>query len=120
MKKITIVEDTVAITDILKFALKKNGYESVVYTTGEEFIENLDKEFDLLILDLMLPGITGEEILSELKDRNMLSNIKLLIYSAVNNPQEIADKFPETKSVVLQKPARIDEIIGKVKLLLED
>ena len=66
MKKILIVDDEKPISDIIKFNLTKEGYETVTAFDGREAIAKFEEENpDLIILDLMLPELDGLEVAKE-------------------------------------------------------
>lgn len=69
MSKILIVEDDTLLSDMVKRLLLKNNYEVATAYSGSEAVLILEKEtFDLVLLDLMLPGIAGEEVLAHLRE----------------------------------------------------
>ena len=69
--KILIVDDEKPVTDLLSELLKKEGYETNACATGEETLELLKKEnFDVVLLDIKLPGISGLEVLKNIRDSN--------------------------------------------------
>ena len=69
MKKILLVEDNKEIHELIKNALEKERYIVINAYSGTEALIILEKEkIDLILLDLMLPGITGEEIIKKLQD----------------------------------------------------
>ncbi|MDD5092132.1 MAG: response regulator [Candidatus Wallbacteria bacterium] len=121
MKKIAIVEDTPSIAEMLSYALQNLGYEVLPFANGKDFIASIGSlKFDLLILDLMLPGISGEDILREMDNRGLTAGLRLLIYSAINNPESVMDHFPQVRFRALRKPSRLDELLLAVKTLLAD
>ena len=92
MKKILIIEDDESIHNIIEELLKENGYVVFNAYSGTEALLLLEKEkYDLILLDLMLPGLTGEELLVKVKDipvivlsaKNNLVMIKLIVYYLV-------------------------------------
>lgn len=63
MKKILVVDDEPLIVKGLKFALEQDGYEIFVAYNGEDAIKTfLENQIDLILLDVMLPGISGTEV----------------------------------------------------------
>ena len=65
---VLIVDDDLPICDILQDIVKSKGYNTVVVNSGEEAVEMLDKQkFSLIFLDLMLPGLSGLEVLRHVK-----------------------------------------------------
>ena len=80
MKKILIVDDEKPISDIIKFNLTKEGYETVTAFDGREAIAKFDEENpDLIILDLMLPELDGLEVAKEVRKT---SHIPIIMLSA--------------------------------------
>ncbi|MBE3554545.1 winged helix-turn-helix domain-containing protein [Thermicanus aegyptius] len=68
MTKILIIEDEAHIAEILKYLLEKEGYEADISVDGESGIKaSLNTHYDLVLLDLMLPGIDGFEVLKKIR-----------------------------------------------------
>ncbi|MDD5092671.1 MAG: response regulator [Candidatus Wallbacteria bacterium] len=119
MKTVALVEDTPDIVEMLSYALQSHGYECLPFSNGRDFLAALDSiQFDLLILDLMLPLVSGEDILREMEDRGKLSDLKLVIYSALVHPETIAQKFSITQVIVVKKPGKINDLLQAVKTML--
>lgn len=77
MKKILIIEDDISIQNVIKELLENEGYTISNAYSGTEALLLLEKEkYDLILLDLMLPGISGEELLLKIK------NIPIIVLSA--------------------------------------
>lgn len=77
-KKILVVEDEKPIADILKFNLENEGYEVLTVHDGEEAIEVAeDQNPDLILLDIMLPGKDGYEVLREVRKTQMMPIIMI-------------------------------------------
>jgi DNA-binding response OmpR family regulator len=86
MKKILLVEDDPFLVDIYQKKLKDSGFEVDVAENGEKALEILkDKNFDLMILDIVLPKIDGWKVLEEIiemkKEKNDLEKMKIVIWS---------------------------------------
>ena len=85
MKRILIIDDDIHINNMLEEVLQKEGYQVAHAYSGTEallFLQN--NKIDLILLDLMLPGLSGEEILPKLKD------IPVIVMSAKVN---VEDKY---------------------------
>ena len=76
LKTILVIEDDKDINEMLQELLKKNGYEVRIAYSGTEGLLVYDDKVDLIILDLMLPGKKGEEIITELKE---IKNVPITI-----------------------------------------
>src|SRR3712207_3343149 len=86
MKKILIVDDEKPISDIIKFNLTKEGYDTVTAFDGKEAVAVFEEEKpDLIILDLMLPELDGLEVAKEIRKT---SHIPIIMLSAKDSRSE--------------------------------
>lgn len=121
---ILIVEDNPHTNYILQFAFKQQGYEVFTYFDGEKALQAapLHKP-DVIILDIMLPGITGVDILKELKKRSDFKNTIFVFLSAIATDVEVdADYFTKKLGADLyfSKPFKIKELVESINTLLEE
>ena len=80
MSRILIIEDEEAIADLEKDYLELSGFEVIIKNTGDEGLKTaLEENFDLIVLDLMLPGIDGFEICKKIRE---VKNIPIIMVSA--------------------------------------
>ena len=80
MSKILIIEDEVAIADLEKDYLELSGFEVVIENAGDTGLERaLNESFDLVVLDLMLPGMDGFEVCKRIREEK---DIPILMVSA--------------------------------------
>lgn len=85
--KILIVEDERAIAEVEKAYLERDGYEAVVVSDGLKALELFRKEqFDLILLDLMLPGIHGSEVCREVR---RVSDVPILMVTARSGEEDV-------------------------------
>ena len=111
--KIMIVEDDVSISDLLKEALEAEGYAVSRAYSGTEALMLLEKEQpDLVLLDLMLPGLPGEELLPKLK------GILTIIMSAKTDIDNKVKLLYDGASDYITKPFVISELLARVSALL--
>ena len=111
--KIMIVEDDASISGLLKEALDAEGYEVSRAYSGTEALMLLEKEQpDLVLLDLMLPGLPGEELLPKLK------GILTIIMSAKTDIDNKVKLLYEGASDYITKPFVISELLARVSALL--
>jgi DNA-binding response OmpR family regulator len=118
-KKVLIIEDDPAISRLVDFSLKNEGYETATASNGLDGIRKAKYETpDLVILDVMLPGMDGFEICHRLRTESDTEKLPILMFSA--KAQEI-DKTTGIKvgaDDYLPKPAAPEEIIKRVEKLL--
>ena len=115
--RILIVEDEESLAELVSNRLKKEKYSVDISSDGEEGLYNaLMNIYDLIILDIMLPGINGINILKEIKKNNIKSKIIMLTAKS-----ELEDKllgFNEGANDYISKPFHIDEVIARVNAQL--
>ena len=88
-QKLVIVEDNTALADIYKIRLEMLGYECHVAYDGEAALETIQRVLpDLVLLDLMVPKIAGDQILEKMRASDWGKNIKVLIISNLNEAVE--------------------------------
>lgn len=114
--KILIVEDTKALADVVQRGLNEAGYEAHVACTGEVAFRRLGEAWDLVILDLMLPDVSGEEILSFINQDP--DGPRVLILTARSRMDDKIALFRQGCDDYLTKPFVFDELLGRVKALL--
>lgn len=83
--KVVIVEDNVSLADIYKIRLELLGYTCFAAYDGREALELIERELpDLVLLDLMVPKVAGDQILATMRDSAWGKDIKVLIISNLN------------------------------------
>lgn len=116
MKNILMVEDEVNISDFVKLELEYEGYNVCIKNDGKEGLrEALKEDYDLIILDIMLPSMNGFEICRRLKKEK---NVPIIILSArdsvidkVNGLQIGADDY-------IAKPFSIEELLARIQAVI--
>ena len=86
---------------MLQFLLKQNAYETVSAYSGTEGILVHGEDIDLILLDLMLPGRSGEEIIRELKEKH---NVPVIVTSAIHAVDKKVDLFALGADDYVTKP----------------
>ncbi len=114
--EILLVEDDVIINQMEERLLRKEGYKVTPAFSGTEALLLLErKEFDLIILDLMIPGLSGEEVLEKVRKD---SNIPILIVSAKDDMQGKVWVLRHGADDYILKPFDNDEFLARVDGLL--
>jgi CheY-like chemotaxis protein/cellulose biosynthesis protein BcsQ len=118
-KKILIIEDDPMALRLTEYALKQRGYQVLTTCNGLEGIITAQKETpDLVILDIMLPGIDGFEVCQRLRAGVQTAPIPILIISGKTRQEDIAIGFKAGANDYLTKPATPATIIERVERLL--
>lgn len=116
MERILIIEDDVSINNLMKEALSKKGYECTQAFSGSEALLVLNmNSFDLVILDLMLPGVTGEEVLTEIRKSK---NMPVIVVSAKDTIELKVDLLSMGADDYITKPFEIKELEARVLVWL--
>ena len=116
MKKILIVEDDVNINNLLKEALSQKGYTCGQAFSGTEAALWLEKEsWMLVLLDLMLPGMTGEEVLQLIRRQG---DTPVIVLTAKDAMAEKLDLLTSGADDYITKPFDINEVIARVQIQL--
>lgn len=115
MSKIMIIDDDVYIGDMLKEALGSEGYEAVQAYSGTEALLLLEKEKpDIILMDLMLPGLSGEELLPKIK------NIPVIVVSAKIGIDDKVDLLIGGAVDYVTKPFEIRELMARIQVQLRN
>lgn len=114
---ILIIEDDKDINEMLTKLLTNNNYNVLNAYSGTEGVLVHNDNIDLILLDLMLPGKNGEEIISELKNKN---NVPVIVMSAIQDIDKKVDLFDLGANDYLTKPFHNDELLARIKVQLRD
>lgn len=116
MNKILIVEDDPKINKMVQTLLRKNEYEVVAAFSGTEALLLLEKEsFDLILLDLMLPGLSGEEILAKINEQ---FQIPIICVSAKDDLKTKLELIRDGADDYITKPFNNEELIVRIGAVL--
>lgn len=118
-KKILLVEDEPAVASLMTFLLARDGYEVENACTGKQGMElGTTRKFDLILLDVDLPGINGFDICRELKQRH-ISHLTPLIFLSGNDIEERRTKALELGAVdFIAKPFVVADFMKRVALYI--
>jgi len=114
---ILLVEDEVHIAQGLLFNLEAEGYQVTHVLNGEEALEALDREhFQLVILDIMLPGISGFDVCRQLRERD--NQLPVLMLTARETEEDRVKGLGLGADDYLAKPFSLDELMLRIKGML--
>src|SRR5688572_3969136 len=115
--KILIVEDEQHLADGLRFNLEAEGYEAKIAPDGETALDDLtDSSFDVVVLDVMLPGIDGFDVARAMRGRADYTPILML--TARGRPEDVLKGFEAGTDDYLPKPFDLDIFLARLKGLL--
>ncbi len=117
MSKIMLVEDDVALRDIYTSRFEAEGYKVVVASDGEEALTVAVKEKpDLIILDVMMPKISGFDVLDILRNTPETKNTKIIVMSALSQTADMEKgKSLGANEYLVKSQVTLSEVVEKVQ-----
>ncbi|AFA48144.1 response regulator transcription factor [Acetobacterium woodii] len=115
MKEILIIEDDKKISRIIELQLNHSGFKTVKAFSGREGIEayNLNPAFALILLDIMLPEVSGYEVLKYIKTQN--NHIPVILLTAKDDTSDVVTGFDLGADDYVTKPFNFDELLARIK-----
>jgi len=118
-KKILIVDDEEHILELLKFNLEKNGFEVFSSDNGEDCIVLIEQHnVDLLVLDLMLPGMDGIDVCKEIRKMDRFQSLPIIMLTAEGEETDRILGVELGADDYSTKPFSVRELIARVKAVL--
>lgn len=119
MSRVLVVEDEAHLAQGLRFNLEAEGYEADIVGDGESATDRLlgrDEKFDAVVLDIMLPGKDGFEVVSEL--RAARNYVPVLMLTARGRPEDVLKGFASGADDYLAKPFELSILLARLQGLL--
>ena len=118
MAHILIAEDDVSMLGFLKLALEKAGHTVVEKENGVDALEQLkkDQEFDLLLTDIVMPGMDGIELSQEAT--KLKPNLKVMFITGFSAVAVGRNDIDTNKEKILSKPFHLNDLVEQVETLL--
>lgn len=117
MKKIILIEDESSVVSFIKKGLQELDYEISVALDGGTGIKMVDSnDFDMIILDIMLPDINGLEVCKEIRKKN--KTVPILFLTALDSSENIVMGLESGGDDYLVKPFKFIELVARIKSLL--
>lgn len=114
-KEILIVEDEAGIANFLKQGLTEEGYTVTIENSGDKgLVQALNRAFDLILLDWMLPKITGLEICKTIRKSNKI--IPIIFLTAKDTVQETIAGLQSGANDYIKKPFSFEELLERIKV----
>ena len=123
---ILVIDDDKDFIAVTKMILTRSGYEVITAQSLEEINSIFatlqtepDNEIDLILLDLMMPNITGEEVFLRLRNHEYTADIPVIILSAVNKIDKRIELLGLGVDDYLVKPCPIDEMLARIAIQVQ-
>lgn len=115
--KVLVIEDEPTLARLLSYNLTQEGYETTVADHGGEGLQvALQLSFDLIILDIMLPGMNGFEVLNRLRQNGVKTPV--IILTARNAEEEVVQGLKHGADDYITKPFGVAELLARVSAVL--
>jgi DNA-binding response OmpR family regulator len=117
MAKILVIDDDINTTHLLGNVFSKDGYEVHAVNNSEDALsEALAAKPDLILLDLMMPGIDGIGTCRVLQGNSELRNVPILLFSAVGDVKSKVEAFNAGARDFITKPVHVDELKSRIRI----
>lgn len=123
MKNVLVIDDNATVADVVKLMLESSGYNCTIANSAKNSFDIIHKNrFDLILLDVAMPELSGIDLLKQLKENNILHHNRVIFFSAsAFTDEEIADlmqqygvldciRKPVTKAKLIQVLTRCMEV----------
>jgi two-component system alkaline phosphatase synthesis response regulator PhoP len=115
MKKILLVDDEEDILEFLKYNLERENFEVLVSTNGEDALKQLSQSPDLIVLDIMMPGMDGFELYELIKKNKESQEIPIIFLTAKSGETDEIKGLNLGASDYIQKPISPKKLIARIK-----
>lgn len=113
MEKILIIDDDLDIAELESYLLKSEGFETKICNTGEDAIDEIDKtRYDLILMDIMMPGISGIELCAKIREK---VDCSIIFVTAKANLVDKMVGFEVGADDYITKPFANQELVSRVK-----
>lgn len=117
-KKILVVDDEQDLCEILLYNLKAAGYQAEAAYSGEEAMDKEPSRYDMLILDVMMPGMSGFELAKRLKSEPATNKLPIIFLTAKDTEDDTLQGFGLGADDYVTKPFSVREVVARVKAVL--
>ena len=116
---ILIVDDEEDIIELIKYNLKTEGYVILTAGTGEQALKTARKSLpDLIVLDLMLPGIDGLDVTRHLKNNDQTADIPIVMVTAKGEESDVVTGLELGANDYISKPFSPRELVARIRAIL--
>jgi DNA-binding response OmpR family regulator len=116
---ILIIEDEITTLKLIKMVLQREGYQIATATTGSEGLRKVEEiRPDLVILDIVLPGIDAFQVCQYLRKNPQTAKLPVIIFSSLDRPADQRHAYLAGSDDYLIKPVKLADLLAKVRASL--
>jgi DNA-binding response OmpR family regulator len=113
-RRVLVVDDEPAILRVLSIKLRISGYDVVTASGGREALDLIDSEYpDVMLLDVVMPGVDGFEVLQKVR---AVSDLPVIVFSA--RPENVHKALGLGANDFLSKPLDVDDLVKRTETLM--
>jgi DNA-binding response OmpR family regulator len=117
---ILIVEDNESISKLVQYKLTKDGYEVIIRENGIDGYQAVcDIQPDLVILDVMMPGMSGFEVLQKIRETEVIQHVQVMMLTSKSREEDIKRGFDLGVKEYMGKPFKVGELSMRIKKMLQ-
>lgn len=118
-KKIVLAEDNSILSKLLQFKLEKEGYELFIASNGKEALDLIEsKNPDMILTDIMMPFISGLEVISHVRNK-LDKKTPIMVFSSAGQEEMVLSAFNLGATDFMSKPISPNELIIRIKRFLQ-
>lgn len=119
MATILIADDDVILAELVRYKLESEGHRVMTVETGDRIVAAaILYAPHLIILDWMMPALSGPQVMRQLRRNDVTAHIPLLMLSARNDPADITEALQAGADHYIVKPFQFDELLVQVSAML--
>ncbi len=120
-KTVLIADDEPNIVAALEYLLERNGYRVLIARNGEDALQQVEAQLpDLVLLDVMMPLISGYEVCQRMRERAEWKHIRIVMLSAKGRDVEVNKGLAKGADLYVTKPFSTRDLLAKVQDLTRD
>lgn len=118
-KKIVLAEDNSILSKLLQYKLEKEGYELFIASNGKEALDLIEsKDPDMILTDIMMPFISGLEVISHVRNK-LDKKTPIMVFSSAGQEEMVLSAFNLGATDFMSKPISPNELIIRIKRFLQ-
>lgn len=118
--RVLLVEDDLDMTRYIRYILKNSNFQVTCLNNGRAALEMAcSEEFDLVLLDILLPGMTGLMVLKQLRESHPYRKVPIVMITGIGAIEELEEAFAEGANDYITKPFKDRELLARIKRLLK-